>query len=259
MERLDVFLVEKNYFSSRSKASYEIKQGNVEVNGKVVLKPSFHVLETDSIHIKENTLKYVSRGGLKLEKAISTFHLDLKNKIMLDIGSSTGGFCDCALQNGIGYIYAVDVGKDQFTKKLLESNKISLYENTDIKDFKGEDKNISLVTMDVSFVSVTKLLFVLRKMPTVKEVICLIKPQFECGKEVADRYKGIPLNKKVHYAVIEKVISTFHQEHFYLQGLTFSPIKGGSGNIEYLAYLTRKKEEKNIDYALVIDLAFSSF
>lgn len=259
MERLDVFLVEKNYFSSRSKASYEIKNGNVEVNGKVVLKPSSKVLDTDFIHIKENTLKYVSRGGLKLEKAISSFHLNLKNKIMLDIGCSTGGFCDCALQNEIGHIYAVDVGKDQFTKTLLESNKISLYENTDIKDFQVEDKNISFVTMDVSFISVTKLLFVLSKIPTLKEVVCLIKPQFECGKEIADRYKGIPLNKKVHYDVIQKVISAFKQEHFYLQGLTFSPIKGGSGNIEYLAYLTKEKEEKNIDYALVIDHAFSSF
>lgn len=259
MERLDVFLVQNNFFSSRNKAQNEIKNGNIEVNGKVVRKTGYQVDEESKIKIVGSPLKYVSRGGLKLEKAIYEFHLDLKNKIMLDIGSSTGGFCDCALQHNIAYIYAVDVGKDQFTSSLLESKKISLYENTDIRDFDFNKKNISFVTIDVSFISVLKFLSVLKEVSSIKEVVCLIKPQFECGKKVADQYKGVVLDKKVHEEVIKRVVQGFSDIGFSLSSLTFSPIQGGSGNIEYLGYFTRKNNGKEVSYRKVIENAFSSF
>ncbi len=259
MERLDVFLVQNNFFSSRNKAQNEIKNGNIEVNGKVVRKTGYQVDEESKIKIVGSPLKYVSRGGLKLEKAIYEFHLDLRNKIMLDIGSSTGGFCDCALQHNIAYIYAVDVGKDQFTSSLLESKKISLHENTDIRDFDFNKKNISFVTIDVSFISVLKFLSVLKEISSIKEVVCLIKPQFECGKKVADQYKGVVLDKKVHEEVIKRVVQGFSDVGFSLSALTFSPIQGGSGNIEYLGYFTRKKKEKEVSYRKVIENAFSSF
>lgn len=259
MERLDVFLVQNNFFSSRNKAQNEIKNGNIEVNGKVVRKTGYQVDEESKIKIVGSPLKYVSRGGLKLEKAIYEFHLDLRNKIMLDIGSSTGGFCDCALQHNIAYIYAVDVGKDQFTSSLLESKKISLYENTDIRDFDFNKKNISFVTIDVSFISVLKFLSVLKEVSSIKEVVCLIKPQFECGKKVADQYKGVVLDKKVHEEVIKRVVQGFSDIGFSLSSLTFSPIQGGSGNIEYLGYFTRKNNGKEVSYRKVIENAFSSF
>lgn len=259
MERLDVFLVQNNFFSSRNKAQNEIKNGNIEVNGKVVRKTGYQVDEESKIKIVGSPLKYVSKGGLKLEKAIYEFHLDLRNKIMLDIGSSTGGFCDCALQHNIAYIYAVDVGKDQFTSSLLESKKISLYENTDIRDFDFNKKNISFVTIDVSFISVLKFLKVLKEVFSIKEVVCLIKPQFECGKMVADQYKGVVLDKKVHEEVIKRVVQGFSDIGFSLSSLTFSPIQGGSGNIEYLGYFTRKNKEKEVSYRKVVENAFSSF
>lgn len=259
MERLDVFLVQNNFFSSRNKAQNEIKNGNIEVNGKVVRKTGYQVDEESKIKIVGSPLKYVSKGGLKLEKAIYEFHLDLRNKIMLDIGSSTGGFCDCALQHNIAYIYAVDVGKDQFTSSLLESKKISLYENTDIRDFDFNKKNISFVTIDVSFISVLKFLKVLKEVSSIKEVVCLIKPQFECGKMVADQYKGVVLDKKVHEEVIKRVVQGFSDIGFSLSSLTFSPIQGGSGNIEYLGYFTRENKEKKVSYRKVVENAFSSF
>ena len=259
MERLDVFLVQNNFFSSRNKAQNEIKNGNIEVNGKVVRKTGYQVDEESKIKIVGSPLKYVSKGGLKLEKAIYEFHLDLRNKIMLDIGSSTGGFCDCALQHNIAYIYAVDVGKYQFTSSLLESKKISLYENTDIRDFDFNKKNISFVTIDVSFISVLKFLKVLKEVSSIKEVVCLIKPQFECGKMVADQYKGVVLDKKVHEEVIKRVVQGFSDIGFSLSSLTFSPIQGGSGNIEYLGYFTRKNKEKEVSYRKVIENALSSF
>ena len=254
MERLDNLLVKLGYFDSRNKASYEIKNNNVLVNDKIVNKPSKQINLTDKIEII-NKLKYVSKGGLKLEKAITEFNIDLNNKIMLDIGSSTGGFSDVALQNNIKKVIAVDVGSDQFNKKLLESNKIELFENTDIRNFDLSGFNIDIASIDVSFISVTKILPKLQEIKDLKQVVCLIKPQFECGKEISDKYKGIPLNKEVHKDVIEKIIDSFKTIDFNIQNLTYSPIKGGSGNIEYLAYFNKDKE-KIININKTIDTAF---
>ncbi len=256
MTRIDIELVKRGIFETRNKAQNEIKNKIVYCNNVCITKPAFDVTDTDIIEIKGEKLKYVSRGGLKLEKAIKEFNIDLKDKILIDIGSSTGGFSDCALQNGIKKVYAIDVGTDQFDKTLRLNNKINLYENT---DFRNIDNNIindaNIASIDVSFISVTKLTNKLKELTNLKEVICLIKPQFECGKEISDKYKGVPLNKEVHKSVIENVIKSFKDNNYYINSLTSSPIKGGNGNIEYLAYFKRDKE-RSINIEEVVNKAF---
>lgn len=256
MTRIDIELVKRGIFETRNKAQNEIKNKIVYCNNVCITKPAFDVTDTDIIEIKGEKLKYVSRGGLKLEKAIKEFNIDLKDKTLIDIGSSTGGFSDCALQNGIKKVYAIDVGTDQFDKTLRLNNKINLYENT---DFRNIDNNIindaNIASIDVSFISVTKLTSKLKELTNLKEIICLIKPQFECGKEVSDKYKGVPLNKEVHKSVIENVIKSFKDNNYYINSLTSSPIKGGNGNIEYLAYFKRDKE-RSINIEEVVNKAF---
>lgn len=256
MTRIDIELVKRGIFETRNKAQNEIKNKIVYCNNVCITKPSFDVTDTDIIEIKGEKLKYVSRGGLKLEKAIKEFNINLNDKILIDIGSSTGGFSDCAIQNGIKKVYAIDVGTNQFDKNLRQNNKINLYENT---DFRNIDNNIindaNIASIDVSFISVTKLTSKLKELTNLKEIICLIKPQFECGKELSDKYRGVPLNKEVHSTVINKVIESFKENDYYINSLTSSPIKGGNGNIEYLAYFKRDNE-KNIDIEKVINEAF---
>lgn len=256
MTRIDIELVKRGIFETRNKAQNEIKNKIVYCNNVCITKPSFDVKDTDIIEIKGEKLKYVSRGGLKLEKAIKEFNINLNDKILIDIGSSTGGFSDCAIQNGIKKVYAIDVGTNQFDKNLRQNNKVNLYENT---DFRNIDNNIindaNIASIDVSFISVTKLTNKLKELTNLKEVICLIKPQFECGKELSDKYRGVPLNKEVHSTVINKVIESFKENDYYINSLTSSPIKGGNGNIEYLAYFKRNNESK-IDINEVINEAF---
>lgn len=256
MTRIDIELVKRGIFETRNKAQNEIKNKIVYCNNVCITKPAFDVTDTDIIEIKGEKLKYVSRGGLKLEKAIKEFKVDLKDKTLIDIGSSTGGFSDCAIQNGIKKVYAIDVGTNQFDKNLRQNNKINLYENT---DFRNIDNNIindaNIASIDVSFISVTKLTNKLKELTNLKEIICLIKPQFECGKELSDKYRGVPLNKEVHSTVINKVIESFKENDYYINNLTSSPIKGGNGNIEYLAYFKRDNESK-IDINEVINEAF---
>lgn len=256
MTRIDIELVKRGIFETRNKAQNEIKNKIVYCNNVCITKPAFDVTDTDIIEIKGEKLKYVSRGGLKLEKAIKEFNIDLKDKTLIDIGSSTGGFSDCALQNGIKKVYAIDVGTDQFDKTLRLNNKINLYENT---DFRNIDNNIindaNIASIDVSFISVKKLTNKLKELTNLKEIICLIKPQFECGKEISDKYKGVPLNKEVHKSVIENVIKSFKDNNYYINSLTSSPIKGGNGNIEYLAYFKRDKE-RSINIEEVVNKAF---
>ncbi|MBQ3408169.1 MAG: TlyA family RNA methyltransferase [Clostridia bacterium] len=262
MTRIDIELVNRNLIESRAKAQDAIKGGLIYCNGKLITKCSLNVSEVDIIEIKGELLKYVSRGGLKLEKALQEFGIDLHDKVMCDIGSSTGGFSDCAIQNGIKEIYAIDVGRNQFDNRLQKKANIHLYENTDFR--KMENKlleAVNIVTIDVSFISVTKLIDKIADLPNVKEIVCLVKPQFECGKENADRYKGIILDKQIHYEVIKKLISKFSSVGFCVSGLTYSPIKGGSGNIEYLMYLKENSASdsaKNINIQKVVKDAFSN-
>ena len=256
MTRIDIELVKRGIFETRNKAQNEIKNKIVYCNNICITKPAFDVTYTDIIEIKGEKLKYVSHGGLKLEKAIKEFNIDLKDKILIDIGSSTGGFSDCALQNGIKKVYAIDVGTDQFDKNLRLNNKIILYENTDFRNIDNSIINdANIASIDVSFISVTKLTNKLKELTNLKEIICLIKPQFECGKEISDKYRGVPLNKEVHKSVIENVIKSFKDNNYYINNLTSSPIKGGNGNIEYLAYFKRDKE-RSINIEEVVNKAF---
>ena len=257
--RLDLELVKRELCKTRSKAQEAIKNGFVFCNGKQVYKNSFLVNETDELVIKEGAFKYVSRAGLKLEKAVKEFNIDLNNKIMCDIGSSTGGFTDCAIQNGIKKVYAIDVGSNQLDESLRDNNKIILIENTDFRDVDINLINDSnIITIDVSFISVKKLIPTIEKLSNVKEIVCLIKPQFECGKEIADKYKGIILNKDIHLSIIEDLIKEFNECGYNIMSLTYSPIKGGSGNIEYLAYLAKNSSNKNINIKEVVEEAFKN-
>lgn len=258
MTRIDIELVKRGIFETRNKAQNEIKNKIVYCNKVCITKPAFDVSENDIIELQGEKLKYVSRGGLKLERAIKEFNIDLKDKVLIDIGSSTGGFSDCAIQNGIKKVYAIDVGTNQFDKNLRLNTKVNLYENT---DFRNIDNNIindaSVASIDVSFISVTKLTNKLESLTNINEIICLIKPQFECGKEVSDKYKGIPLNKEVHKSVINNVISSFKSHNYFINGLTVSPIKGGNGNIEYLAYF-KKDDEVKVNIDSVVETAFKT-
>ena len=252
MDRLDSLLVKKGLVISRTRGEYEIKNGNVLVDGKVITKPSMKVSDSSEIVIN-NKFDYVSKGALKLLKAIEVFNINLNNKIMLDIGSSTGGFSDVALRNNIKKVIAVDVGTDQFK---LNDPRIELHEGTDIRNYNITEK-IDTVTIDISFISVTKIINKIKEIDP-KEIILLIKPQFECGKEIADKYKGVPRNKEVHKDVIERVIDSFKEIGYNIQDLTYSPITGGSGNIEYLGYFT-KESIKDINIENTINEAFNSF
>lgn len=254
MDRLDSLLVKKGLVVSRTRGEYEIKNGNVLVDGKVVTKPSTKFNEDVKIEIN-NKLDYVSKGALKLLKAIEVFNIDLSNKVMLDIGSSTGGFSDVALRNNVKKVIAVDVGTNQFDKELQKDSRIELHENTDIRSLIIKDE-IDTATIDISFISVTKIIDKLKDINP-KEIVLLIKPQFECGKEISDKYKGIPLNKEVHKKVIENVINSFESIGYYILGLTYSPIKGGSGNIEYLGYFV-KTDKNNIDIEKNVNIAFDN-
>ena len=239
--RLDVELVNRGMFETRTKAKEAIKEGIIYCDNKKITKPSFEVNENTNMEIKGNVLPYVSRAGLKLEKALKVFKVNLKGKIMVDIGSSTGGFTDCALQNNIKKVIAIDVGTDQLDKKLRGNKKIELHEQTDFRNIDLNIlKDVNIATIDVSFISVKLLTEKLSKMENLKEIICLIKPQFECGKEIADKYKGVITSSKIHEEVINKVKSYFQSINFTCQKITASPIKGGSGNKEFLGYFTKQ-------------------
>ena len=247
MERLDVFLVNNNYFQSREKASQAIKKGLIEVDGKVVTKPSFNVDETNKIVVLEVMLKYVSWGGMKLERAIDYFKLDFTDKTVLDIGASTGGFTDCALQHGAKTVYAVDVGSNQLDLKLKADFRVHSYENMNICDFETDVKFDYLV-MDVSFVSITKIVpYLLKFMSDETKFVCLFKPQFEVGK--IKMKNGVIKDPKIHKEVVKMLTNYIHEMGLYVNDLTYSTQKGKSGNIEYLALISRKNDIKkyNID------------
>ena len=257
--RLDKELVEKSLVPSRSKAQELIKEGFILVNGKVVDKSNYIVKETDVIEIKENDkLKYVSRGGLKLDKAINEFNIDMNNKRVMDIGSSTGGFSDCALQYGASKIIAVDVGTNLMHKSLRNDPRIDLHEQTNFKEFESSYfKNIDIAVCDVSFISLKRIIDKIASENVKLDMVCLIKPQFECGKEIADKYKGIILNKQIHIDIIKDMINYFNDKGFYVKNLTSSPIRGGDGNIEYLTLISNKIDiNKDIN---IEELVYNTF
>lgn len=239
-ERLDILLVNKGYFPSREKAKASIMAGLILVNGIKEVKSGLQVDENSSIEIKE-VMKYVSRGGYKLEKAIEAFSINLENKITLDVGASTGGFTDCMLQNGAKKVYAIDVGYGQFAWKLRQDERVVCMEKTNIRYVTKEDIEElgDFASVDVSFISLTKVLGSLKNLLEDNgEIVCLIKPQFEAGRDKVGK-KGVVRDPIIHKEVISNVIKYALKENLYLQGLSYSPIKGPEGNIEYLAYLNK--------------------
>lgn len=258
-ERLDIFVKNKLNIS-RQKASELIKNSSVTVNNKLVLKPSFLVDACDNIDIIDTdcVLKYVSRGGYKLEKALDCFDIGLDNKICIDIGASTGGFTDCMLQNGARKVYACDVGSNQLVDKLKNDDRVVSIENTDIRDLNIEDR-ADFISCDVSFISLKYILkSVYDMLSRDGEAVLLIKPQFEAGKAFINK-NGIVKNSKVHIKVIRDIIQCAKEYKLGVKDLICSPIRGGDGNIEYLLYVSRENIAVQVDVEKVVREAFKNF
>ncbi len=263
-ERLDVLLVQLNLASSRQKAQTMIMEGNVFVNNQREDKAgTFFDPEKVTIEVRGQTLPYVSRGGLKLARAVENFDLTLEGKICMDIGASTGGFTDCMLQNGAKKVYAVDVGYGQFAWKLRQDVRVVCMEKTNIRYVMPEDIEdvLDFASVDVSFISLTKVLEPARNLLCDGgEMVCLIKPQFEAGKEKVGK-KGVVRDPAVHLEVIEKVISYAMSIGFSVLHLDYSPIKGPEGNIEYLVHLKKCDEaylDGGVDAEATVSVAHAS-
>ena len=243
-ERLDVLLVKKGLAESREKAKAIIMSGIVYVDDQKEDKAGTSFEETAKIEVRGSTLKYVSRGGLKLEKAMTHFGATLEGKVCMDVGASTGGFTDCMLQNGAVKVYSVDVGHGQLAWKLRNDPRVVCMEKTNIRYVVPEDigDKIEFVSIDVSFISLTKVLGPVKNlMAEDGQIVCLIKPQFEAGREKVGK-KGVVRDKKTHLEVINMVISFAVETGFEVLNLEFSPIKGPEGNIEYLLHLKNPAE-----------------
>lgn len=242
--RLDVLLVERGFAESREKAKAIIMSGNVFVDGQREDKAGASFPEKVQIEVKGTPLKYVSRGGLKLEKAMSHFDVSLEGKVCMDVGASTGGFTDCMLQNGAVKVYAVDVGNGQLAWKLRQDERVVCMEKTNIRYVTKEhiQEAVEFASIDVAFISLTKVLEPVKNLLTEEgQVVALIKPQFEAGREQVGK-KGVVRDKSVHLEVIERVIAYAVSIGFEVLNLEFSPIKGPEGNIEYLLHLQNHRE-----------------
>ncbi len=243
-ERLDVLLVKRGLAASREKAKAVIMSGNVLVDGQREDKAGASFDENVEIAVKGGQLRYVSRGGLKLEKAMKCFDVTPRGRVCMDVGASTGGFTDCMLQNGAVKVYAVDVGYGQLDWKLRTDERVVCMEKTNIRYVTPEDigEPPSLVSIDVSFISLTKVLPAVRELlAPAGEIVCLIKPQFEAGREKVGK-KGVVRDPAVHREVIGKVAECARSMGFDILALEFSPIKGPEGNIEYLMHLKKRRE-----------------
>ena len=240
-ERLDVLLVQQGLANSRELAKAYIMAGNVYVDGQKEDKAGTKVAVTAKLEVKGNQMKYVSRGGYKLEKAMDVFGIRLNGKICLDIGASTGGFTDCMLQNGASKVYAIDVGYGQFAWKLRNDERVVCLEKTNVRYVTHEQvpDEGDFASIDVSFISLTKVLpAVLGVLGEKGQLVCLIKPQFEAGREKVGK-KGVVRDSSVHREVIEMIVEYVRTQSLGILGLDFSPIKGPEGNIEYLIYLDK--------------------
>ena len=240
--RLDIYLYEQKMVKSRSAAAEMIKSGSISVNGSVITKPSFTVNDGDSVFITGEVLKYVGRGGLKLEKAIDFFSIDLSGRTCLDIGASTGGFTDCMLQNGAKLVYAVDVGTDQLDEKLRADSRVISMEKTDIRNVGDSIPAVDFISIDVSFISLKLVL------PSAKAhlkrggcAVALIKPQFEAGKASLNK-KGVVRDEKIRNRICSEISDFAASIGFTVGNIIISPITGGDGNTEYLIYLLNEGE-----------------
>ena len=259
-ERLDVLLVQQGLANSRELAKAYIMAGNVYVDGQKEDKAGTKVAVTAKLEVKGNQMKYVSRGGLKLEKAMTHFSISLDGMVCMDIGASTGGFTDCMLQNGAKKVYSVDVGYGQFAWKLRQDPRVVCMEKTNIRYVTPEDIDdvLDFASVDVSFISLTKVLpAVLGVLGEKGQMVCLIKPQFEAGREKVGK-KGVVRDKAVHEEVIERIITFALENGFSVHHLEYSPIKGPEGNIEYLVHIEKSDEaikEESVDIHAVVEAA----
>ena len=255
-ERLDVLLVKRNLAASREKAKAIIMSGIVYVDGQKEDKAGTTFPEEATIEVRGHTLPYVSRGGLKLEKAIKNFDVSVEGKVCTDVGSSTGGFTDCMLQNGAVKVFAIDVGRGQLDWKLRQDPRVVCMEKTNIRYVVPEDIDelAAFSSIDVSFISLTKVLLPVKNLLTEDgQVVCLIKPQFEAGREKVGK-KGVVRDRAVHEEVIRMVMDYASSIDFYPLALDFSPVKGPEGNIEYLLFLSKNKQDQEIVDASSIDI-----
>jgi 23S rRNA (cytidine1920-2'-O)/16S rRNA (cytidine1409-2'-O)-methyltransferase len=238
--RLDIYLLNNHYFETREKARIAIMEGKVFVNNQKEDKPGTMIKEDSLVEFRGEKLKYVSRGGLKLEKAINEFEISLKEKVCVDIGASTGGFTDVMLQNGAKKVFAIDCGTNQLDYKLRIDDRVVSMENTNARYLTKNDlnnENIDFVSVDVSFISLKKIIPVIKKiLKKDGEAVLLIKPQFEAGKDLVLK-GGIVKDKNIHISIINNIINYCEDEGFKVLDTDFSPIKGPAGNIEYLLYI----------------------
>jgi len=244
-ERLDILVLKNGLAPSREQAKRLIMEGKIRVDSHLEDKPGMTFPIDSKIELVGEKMPYVSRGGFKLEKAVSFFGIDLSKKRCIDIGASTGGFTDCMLQNGAAHVISVDVGYGQLDYRLRTDERVKVMERTNFRYLKPEDigEKMDFFSCDVSFISLSKVLPAVR--PIMKdegEGVCLIKPQFEAGREKVGK-KGVVRDPAVHIEVIENVFSYIKESGFFVKGLSFSPIRGPEGNIEYLAYVSTSQNE----------------
>ena len=252
-KRLDVLVCEQNPEYTRTAAQRLIMSGVVYINNQKETKAGTMFPEETQVEVRSQGLKYVSRGGLKLEKAMGLFPIDLKDKICMDIGSSTGGFTDCMLQNGARKVYAVDVGKGQLHYKLRNDKRVVVMEKTNIRYVTPDmlPEQIQFASVDVSFISLTLVIpAVLPLMDDEKQMVMLIKPQFEAGREKVGK-KGVVREPSTHEEVIEKIVRFSEENGLQIEGLTYSPVRGPEGNIEYLVYVRRKNSDEIFETAKI--------
>ena len=257
-DRLDVLLVKRGLADSREKAKAVIMSGIVYVDGQKEDKAGQTFADTANIEVRGSTLKYVSRGGLKLEKAMECFDVSVKDKVCMDIGASSGGFTDCMLQNGAKKVYAVDVGHGQLAWKLRNDTRVVVMEKTNIRYVKPEDigESIDFASIDVSFISLSKVLpAAYNLLGECGEIVALIKPQFEAGREKVGK-KGVVREKSTHIEVIQNCFAYAKENGFFVRELEFSPVKGPEGNIEYLYHLVKSGDvDSDIDIEAVVNTA----
>lgn len=248
--RLDVYLVENGFFSTRQKSQVAILEGKVFVNNLKEDKPGTLIKEDAKVEYRGEKLKYVSRGGLKLEKAVQVFNIYLSDKVCIDIGSSTGGFTDLMLQNGAKKVYAVDCGTNQLDYKLRTDDRVVVMENTNARYLSKNDlsdNKIDFISVDVSFISLTKIIPVIKEVLDDKgDAVLLIKPQFEAGRELVEK-KGVVRDETTQEKVVRTIVDSCLKDDFIIRGIDFSPIKGPAGNIEYLLYISKNKNDEGMN------------
>ena len=264
-ERLDKVLTDLGYFETKSKAAAAILAGDVLVNGEKITKSGYQIDLNKKYEYEIHSMPFVSRGGLKLQRALDVFDIDVKDRICFDAGASTGGFTDCLLSYGAKFVYAVDVGYGQIAWKLRVDERVKNIEKTNLKIcefndiYSDTDRIANLLVSDLSFISLKKVLPNLVKLldENFNEMICLIKPQFEAGKELIEK-GGVVRNPKTHIEILEDIVTFIRDMNYSIKGLTHSPIKGPAGNIEYLVHCSSEKFEFGFNINDIVNNAFSS-